>query len=367
MRKGMNLVELAKEIERQENSKQDLIVPTELMQMGVGPDPDNPLGNLRPVMTIDNEEEQVLPVGRIAHDQLSTHYKIPKPYYDRMLESSPELLVRNVNHWLKGSDERRFVRTMDGKMRAFLSDKYRPLDNFLIAKAALPTLHDMNQDQEFGLEFTSIQMTEKRLYIQCVTPKVTEAVKVGDEVQMGIIISNSEVGMGSVRIEPLIWRLICSNGMVRSHALKRHHVGRRLGTDDVLDSQDFYASETVEADNLAFLLKIRDTVKNAFDVLRFKEEVDKLRVAADNKIESKKLDKVVVNVTKKFPQYLTQGDGDSILTNLIEDGDLSQWGLANAVTAMAHDVESHDKAYDVERVGGRIIDLSPSEWKVLTN
>jgi hypothetical protein len=250
-------------------------------------------------------------------------------------------------------------------MRAFLSDKYRPLDNYLIAAAALPVLAEMGNSSELGLQIVSTQITDRRLYIQCVSPKMTEMVKVGDEVKMGITISNSEVGCGSVRVEPTIWRLICLNGMIRAHALKRHHIGKRLGTDDVLDYNDFYATETIEADNHAFLLKIRDTVKNAFDVLKFKEDVLRLQEAASNVMAIKKLDKAVENVTKKFVNYLSKSDSDDILKHLITGGDLTQWGLANAVTSLAHTAKNHDSAYNFERVGGKIIDLSPTEWNVI--
>jgi hypothetical protein len=90
-----------------------------------------------------------------------------------------------------------------------------------------------------------------------------------------------------------------------------------------------------------------------------------MRLAAENKIQTKKIETSVLNVTKKFQGYLGKSDEDDILKHLIEGGDLSQWGLANAVTACAHDADSQDKAYDYERVGGKIIDLSPSEWKSL--
>ena len=36
----------------------------------------------------------------------------------------------------------------------------------------------------------------------------------GDTVQGGVIISNSEVGLGAVSVQPLLYRLVCTNGMV---------------------------------------------------------------------------------------------------------------------------------------------------------
>ena len=39
---------------------------------------------------------------------------------------------------------------------------------------------------------------------------------------------------------------------------------------------------------------------------------------------------------------------------------LSLWGLANAVTRSAEDCESYDRAIEMERIGGQVIELEPS-------
>ena len=52
------------------------------------------------------------------------------------LADAPMLLADNANRWLKDKGEdRRLIRTLDGKARALLSDKYRPLENEDLAEA----------------------------------------------------------------------------------------------------------------------------------------------------------------------------------------------------------------------------------------
>jgi len=46
-------------------------------------------------------------------------------------------------------------------------------------------------------------------------------------------------------------------------------------------------------------------------------------------------------------------------------GDLSKWGLANAVTSLANEAEDYDRVVELERIGGKIVDLTPTEFKVL--
>ena len=60
-------------------------------------------------------------------------------------------------------------------------------------------------------------------------------------------------------------------------------------------------------------------------------------------------------VAKRFD--LREGEQDNVLTHLAKGGDLSLWGLANAVTRSAEDCESYDRAIELERVGGMVVEL----------
>jgi hypothetical protein len=62
---------------------------------------------------------------------------------------------------------------------------------------------------------------------------------------------------------------------------------------------------------------------------------------------------------------LTEGEKSSVLQNLLRGGDLSAWGLANAVTRTAEDVTDYDRATELEAAGGRVIELGPADWKAI--
>lgn len=354
MKTGKSIVELAREIERQAASARDFVVPTNQLTM-VADD------KVALEFSMPKAEESLrFGINQTAHDQIAAKLDIPKKYYERMREQEPALLATNVNHWFRREPENRMVRTLDGNARAFLSNRFRLIDNIHVAKAALPILGQMND-----IEIISSEVTEKRMYIQAVTKRVQAEVKKGDVVQMGIVIGNSEVGAGAIRVEPLIYRLVCLNGMIRAHTIRRYHIGKRLGGDDVLELENFYRTETIEANTKAFLMTMQDTVRHAFDEAAFAKEVDLLRTAADRKIETLDLQSVVTEVTKQL--VMPKDEGDAMLRFLIEGGDLSQWGLANAVTRTANEsFVSYDRAVELERLGGEIIDLSPTEWNKIS-
>ena len=351
MKAGKTLRELAMELDRQQAVKKDMIVDIGALSMDLG---DTGLA----LQVTGGSMAAQYGINDIAHRQIGQTLKIPALYYDRMRTEYPELLAQNVNGWFaRTPDTKRMLRTMDGTARALLSDRYRRIDNFEVASAVLPIISGMD-----GASVESCELTESRMYLKVVNPRVTAEVKKGDIVQAGIIISNSEVGMGSVNVSPLVYRLVCSNGMIaQDGAVRKYHVGRaNEGGEDF----SIYRSETIEADDKAFLMKLEDSVKAAVDQTRFAAIVDKMREATEATMEAKVVPQVVELASKEYG--ITEAEGKGILGHLIAGGDLSLYGLANAVTRQAQDVESYDRSTELEATGYKIITMAPALWRSLT-
>ena len=344
-------MELAEEIERQSQSKRDFVAPTDKLTMVVERE------HGMPVTAMSIGTHGVFGINEIAHEQMATRLGVPNKYYEKMNVEAPELLATNVNHWLHTKIEQRMVRTLDGKQRAFLSDRYRALDYLDTGKTVLPII------QELGCRVESAELTDRRLYVKAVTEKVSFEVKKGDVVQAGIVISNSEVGLGSVKVEPMIFRLVCSNGMVAADAsIRKYHVGRGHDAGDL--AEEFFRNETRVADDYAFWLKVADVVRGAFNKEVFERLAKKMTDATKDAIEADVVDVVEV-VQKKF--QLTDGERSGVLTNLIKNADLSRYGLLNAVTQMAQTVPSYDRSTDLERLGGQILELPKHDWDLIAN
>lgn len=283
MKYGRSLQELAIELDRQAKVKKDYVATAGAMQMtAVNENFDLVIGNT-PFQLNEN-----------AHRQLGLQLKIPAPYYERMRAENPGLLMANVNGWFQQSpDTRRMVRTLDGTARAILSDRYRRIDNYEVAQTVLPIISEMH-----GARIESCELTDTRMYIKVVNERIQTEVVPGDIVQAGILISNSEVGMGSVSVKPLIYRLVCTNGMVADVGVGKRHVGRI--NESVDGDFGIFRDETIEADDRAFLMKIEDTVRAAVDEARFNALVQKLRDAKEAPILPAAAPKVVELAAKEF-------------------------------------------------------------------
>lgn len=345
MKAGTTIQALATEVQRQLESKRDFIAPTPSMTLT----PDVAALNLGAVGTFD--------LTPFAHAQVAESLAVPKPFYDRLKTFHPDLLAETVNTLFKREPKGRMVRTLDGKARAFLSDRYRPLDNADLLAAVMPIIGRMGND----IRLESLAITDTRLYIKAVFPRIEGEVKVGDPVQAGVVISNSEIGMGSLSVMPMLYRLVCLNGAImNTFGQRQYHVGKRASSSD--SAYEVFSDETLRADDNAFWLKVRDTVQAAANEVSFRKMLDVARQSADQRIVGDV--PTVVEVTAKKYGF-NDTERASVLKSLIEGGDLSKWGLANAVTAVSQDVESYDRATELERVGGSIIELPSTEWSVL--
>lgn len=349
MKQGSTLQELAIELDRQKAAKRDFLASTPSLALETFAG--SPVLKVGTIGTFE--------VGEYAHEQIGARVGIPSKYYQKMLTEAPALLAENVNHWFKKTPEKRMIRTLDGRARAFLSDRYRPLDHFDLAQPTIETLGRL------GCEVQSCELTEKRMYIKATCAKITGQIGKGDLVEAGVMVSNSEIGHGSLSVEPFINRLVCTNGLVvNSLRMRKYHVGRGFDAEGGEQATEFFSDATRRADDRAFFLKINDIIKGTFNQDLFNGVVEQMRAASQREIKAS-LSDVVEEVANNYS--LSEQDQESVLKHLIKGGDLTHWGMVNAITRTAQDQESYDKATEFERLGGQILELPKSEWEQIAN
>ena len=225
-----------------------------------------------------------------------------------------------------------------------------PAGQYELAEAVIPKL------ERPGVHVVSARVTDTHFYLQATSDRVTAEVRRGDIVQAGVVIANSEVGASSLRISPMVYRLICTNGLISGSELRQHHVGRGLDPNED-GATEFYRDETCRAVDRAFWLKVVDTVDAAMNEALFGQLVDKLRVAAGEPLDAKPSEIVEV-VARRFG--LTEAEQDGVLQQLALGADWTHYGVVNAVTRIAEDSETYDCAVELERIGGEVLELPAS-------
>ena len=363
MKQGKTLSELAAEVERQASAKRDALVQTQSLRLNT---------NGRSLLWLGGDDPFTM--QPLTHRQMGDHLGVPYKWYDALLNNhdkwlvdgdGPNLFDTTMNTLLKArpEDERRLVRTLDGNARAFLSDKYRPIDHLPILMSVLPVLQD-----EPGIDWAnaSMEVTDNKLYLQVVNKDLQAEIKPGtherrDIVSGGVVISNSEVGLGAFRVQPMLFRLVCSNGLIITEESRaKYHVGGALGSDG--EAFQWLADDTIAARNAATIKEMRDVVRASLNDVIFQKAVDSAREAAGVPIQGDPV-KAVEWVTDRFGLYEAEQTG--VLRNLIEGHDLSLWGMVNAVTATANTHDSYDRAVELEALGGKLLALPKPDLKAL--
>lgn len=342
---SLRLNQLASSLKSIHDSKEDFLLPTQNTFMSH----DETIHVMLP------EGERAFNVNEHFHSQLAAWTNMGK-YYSLLRESSPVLLAQNVNHWFQRNEKKRMVRTIGNTARAFLSDRYRRIDNYDLMAEIFPVLEELGYSLE---DVESCHLSETKMYLKVRNPRISAEVTVGDIVQSGFTITNSEVGAGATTIEPWVFRLVCLNGLtVKDMKLSRAHLGRTVESDDKFG---IYTDETMRLEDQAYIGKILDTIRAFSDRQKFDEIVNTMRDAAHRPIQRPEAT-ITLAATKLG---LSEEEKSGVFDRLIHDRDLTQWGLVNALTRFSQDVPDYERAHEFEEFGGTILTMTCEDWSKL--
>ncbi len=343
MKQSMTLQQLATEISRQNGSKRDFILPSNKLSLRV-------LDNQVITQFAAEKGQEMFSAKHTFHDHLMDHVKIDSKYYRRMLSAKPELLCQNVNAWLVEDNRNMTLRTLDGNARALLSNAFKPMDNYDLASNLLP-LFDGH-----GLHVESCDLDDKHMRLKLVSKGLKKIIKTsknpGEHVHFGVSITNSEIGYGRLGVEGLLWTYSCRNGAIMEQIASKYHVGARQGSNDM--AWEVFADETKKLSQKAFWAQVKDVVKNALDTAeaRFEGWAKSVEKTTDVIITSPTAAVEIV----KDKYRLTETEQNGVLDFLVKGGDLSLYGLFNAVTEFAQDKGlTYARATELEGIGGELI------------
>lgn len=106
------------------------------------------------------------------------------------------------------------------------------------------------------------------------------------------------------------------------------------------------------------MMKLQDTVRAAVDEARFAKVLDTMRKSTEAKLDTTDIPALVKLTGSNFS--LTDAEGKGVLQHLLEGADYTLYGLANAVTRYSQDVESYERATELETIGYSVMTMSPA-------
>jgi hypothetical protein len=346
----VNVVDLSTKLQAMEATKQDYVPSTRQIEMSH----DGRRIGLEGVGAFDMNQH--------FEGQLADRLGIPRKYYE-YVSAVEGLKADNVNKLLKWKDERRMVRTLDGNARAFLSDRYKPIDHLFVMEPFLEALMDFKKNRGGEFNFRAVALSDSRMHLELSFPDITgEVVSTGrgrEKVNAGISLTNSEIGLGAFDVRSFIWWQWCSNGAIAESLVRKYHTGRKVGDDD--DDYAVYSDKTIALEMKAFQSRLSDIFRHAVTDDAFQDVIRKIQRTTEDKVE--KPSTLIRNVTRRY--QLNEAQGEKILANMASEGNMNRYGLMNGITRLAQEVDDIDLSYNLERLGSDIIELKPSEWKVI--
>jgi hypothetical protein len=121
--------------------------------------------------------------------------------------------------------------------------------------------------------------------------------------------------------------------------------------------EGMFSQETQSSESQTIYLKIRDSIRAAFDPVAFKRMVNLAKAANERKIANPTA--AVENVAKA--NEMTDEKKVKLLEYFLGDYQLTQFGLSQAIGRMAQDEDDGDDAHEIERVAGNVLKMSEKQ------
>jgi hypothetical protein len=231
--KGPSLGDIFNEVLKDSENKKDHIFDPYEVKMG---------GNGRIYLPgMDTQNSLGFEMNDWSLGQLASRTAIPVRY---LRNCPPELQAVNVNYWLRNmtdestSDWMFRVRQIDtndirkgGLVRGIMTEKYSPFDDHEI----LEIINKIIGIKDGSYTVNWFYRDETGFHLRLTFEDLTTAIGVNkygqpDIHKIGLHITNSEVGKRSIRITPMVWRLVCTNGLMgwrQEDMFQQRHVGLR--------------------------------------------------------------------------------------------------------------------------------------------
>jgi len=216
-------------------------------------------------------------LSEVATSQMCQKLEIPVKYYRRL----PDEMKATVANFDIGrlNAHSYLLRGKGDWIRAFLSAEYVAYNNSEIAETVQSLLGNG------ALTMKSFVLEETHMFLKIISDEIWD---VESGLKSGIMIGNSEVGMGSVSVEPFVFRKPCTNDLIVSQEKSFRHAHIHLTAHEL-------TRRIAEAVSEGF--RIASSVLDAFLKTREVKVVDPLevirKIAEERKFSQKITDEVV--------------------------------------------------------------------------
>lgn len=295
-----------------------------------------------------------LVVHKHALAQLAGKASIPAAYLNDLVNSEDGWKQSLASHILgkhygeitgesANGNTRFLLRSVNGSLRGFLSDRYRRLDSRPILESFIDACKTVGAVPVNGTG------SDTRITMKAILPMVFEPVE-NEVLCLGVEWANSDFGAGKLTLRSSILRLWCTNHAVLEDTLSEVHLGGRLSDDDIQFSAETYASDTKTR-----CLAVRDAVGELLAPKKVNAVLESIKRADEAQVDWREFSRS--GVAKRLLKGELKAVQDSFegqdVVNLPPGKSI--WRVSNAISWLAGASEDNDRKLELQRLAGEVL------------
>lgn len=321
-----------------DDGERDDVVVHDLRTWAFGSNDDRTM-QLAPLSLAGRPPSRPVALRDLAFTQLAQRIGVPSGYVRTL---PVRLQMACMNYGLMQTKQPAMLRLAGGEVRAIVSDRYATIDDEHLLGIVEEVLDRAGYLAETRVRASAVGA---HTLLRITLPGESVAVKPGDVIEYGIDIGNSEVGLRSVQVTPITYRLVCTNGMRswRSEAaLRMRHVGDPKRLKDQLRDAVPVAFAEARGDLARWRRATEVLIDNALD------EIESLRAFGLGQTEVQAIGKQMLASTAQLPK------GTESLMQLLSTP-TTVYDMANAITATARDRDDVASRLTLEETAHRYL------------
>jgi len=241
--------------------RNDYLIPTDDLRFGVlDPDADSGPGT----MFAYAPGVQEMKVTKHARLQVADRLRVPNRFLENLLEEPKGRevlrgLLNDLNYRWAG--DRVLVREVDDVARAVLTDSYCPIDQSELVTTFVKTCEETGAYPTKG-SF----VTDSKYGLRAILPELFEPIP-GEPLVLGLQMSCSEYGDGSMEVRMLATRMWCTNTAIGESLVRKIHLGGgqlKALTPGLIE----WSPETLSLNSRAAVSGMKDAMHSVFSPKR---------------------------------------------------------------------------------------------------
>lgn len=261
-----------------------------------------------------------------AFYQLCTRIDTSVGYLTKCIDNGfLELALMNFRAWADKFQGVLMIREQDGVVRGVMSDSYTPYDSARVIRTLRNTV-DTNKYVLVGKYLTSDKM-----HLRFAEKNPLPVKKENSALFSGFTVRSSDVGLNALTMNYLLFRQVCSNGMIRKEGsgvlFKQAHVGDKIKEENIQRfNRSLLDAKALDEKSIELISHAQGRKLSESDVFRFLYDVKR-----DTKISKSAIE----DLESRIKQY-----GNT------------HWGAINALTELSQNY-TLDQRIALEEYAGK--------------